>query len=305
GEPAFGDAISSSFISDSSEKTNVIDMLSGTNSGVDDTFQGPPSPQPNESPPSNNFQSQQNQHSSKMSSGATSKSDKHQRRKKPLENIPNIVIENDNRNLENCRLDISKSSAKQLDRNISRRLENPRGSCPDITISQVVSPRPKRRKHKGRYRQQNVDNPISNSPHRGLRHNASSPNLDTCNKNNSEKYKGLNTLLVPTPVRCVHSELSKSAPCDTWCFMDPIDLDTDQGNVSPYPSTSSDSPPFRIRSCTSPETMYSREEQRTSNNSWFKPLLPSFSGVVEGTSQVCSHKSFYNKIGYSVPPCHQ
>ena len=257
-------------------------------SGAADTFEGS-SPHPHESPPGS-FHLKDSQHSATISSGVTSKSDKHHRHKKRLESIPNIVIDSgDSTNIRNLTLQKSKSFLKHLDQS-SVRLENSRGSCPDITVPQVSSPRIKRRRHKGRHRQQHADNVASDSPVYPRRLNMSSPHLD---EPSSEGYKPSQTLPIPTSsIRCVHSELSKSAPCDTWCFMDPVDLD-EEACASPCPPTLSDSPPFRIRACTSPETMYSREEPRTSNNSWFSRVLPLFSsssGGNEAAGQVCSQE---------------
>ncbi|KAJ4452209.1 hypothetical protein ANN_03727 [Periplaneta americana] len=151
--------------------------------------------------------------------------------------------------------------------------EGGRVSCPEASrvVPQVSSPRSKKRRHRGRHRHHHSD----------LGPEDFRLNIPT-NKPDATNGSTAPTLVPPSSSRGADSgDLSKSAPCDTWCL---TDLDNGAEARSPEPRSTDkvDNPPFRLRSCTSPDYFSSMDQSRPSCRSWYNRACPFFATSLTG-----------------------
>ncbi|XP_069680558.1 uncharacterized protein [Periplaneta americana] len=159
--------------------------------------------------------------------------------------------------------------------------EGGRVSCPEASrvVPQVSSPRSKKRRHRGRHRHHHSD----------LGPEDFRLNIPT-NKPDATNGSTAPTLVPPSSSRGADSgDLSKSAPCDTWCL---TDLDNGAEARSPEPRSTDkvDNRPFRLRSCTSPDYFSSMDQSRPSCRSWYNRACPFFATSLTGDDNAAEER---------------
>jgi len=160
---------------------------------------------------------------------------------------------------------------------------NNQASCPDIRtvtrIPQLASPRPKKRRHRGRRRQHSDSAMVTgslqddSSPRTAANGSAAPPST------------------VPPAGSLLYSDpdgFSKSAPCDYWSFMgmvsDPVSWGLESSSTETVPLTSpvrADSSPDTACTCTPP-----KDQRRLTKRSWYTQALPYFSVSLGGDDDV-------------------
>jgi hypothetical protein len=278
----------------SSSVKDDINMFPVTISSVVDTFEGH-LPLPHDPPPRIDPQLKGNRRFAHSSSNVDAPSRQHRSK------------DNSNASVD-THIDHSKSSLKDAVRSDLHKGDvviNNRASCPDIrnlaAVPQLASPRWKKRRHRGRHRRHHSDNiMITASPPEDLRLHLPASRIAA---------NGSNTHPTDIPsassLDCSDSDdLFKSAPCDTWNFMDMVNdsvsTDLESSNTENAPQTSFgtlDSPPFTVCSSTSPDPASSKGQRRSTSRSWYSQALPFFSISLGGDDDVTEVLYFF-KLRY-------
>jgi hypothetical protein len=156
-------------------------------------------------------------------------------------------------------------------------------SSPDIRtitrIPQLASPRPKKRRHRGRRRQHSdsamVTGSLQDDPSHRTDANGSTAPPTTVPPAESLRYSD-------------PDGFSKSAPCDYWSFMgmvcDPVSWGLESSSTETAPLTSpvrADSSPNTAYTCTPP-----KDQRRLTKRSWYTQALPYFSVSLGGDDDV-------------------
>jgi hypothetical protein len=258
-------------------------MFPVTIGGVVDTCEGP-SPLLHDSSPCKDPQLEINHCSVDSSSSVVSSPSPHHRSKDNKNAPPNSHMEH---SASSPRYVVCSGS---LDGAPIREPCSNQVSCPDVgnltTVPHLSSCRWRKRRHRGRHRRRNSDNAmVTESPPNDLRLQSPSPRT-TANGSSTVPT------VVPSALALHSAEsdvVSKSAPCDTWSFMDmisdPVSSDLEShsaervSQTSPYKLAS---PPFKIYSCSSPDLTLSKDQRWSTSRSWYSQAIPFFSGSLCG-----------------------